>query len=149
MGALLDPTTEMTPWRVEVRRESWYLNGHDVFAEGDAPATVHAPRARKDGGLAFPEEDLPRVEAAVRQVLNHVNYSRWRAEGGITQAGSWTLLERRDGLVYLDGPAHAYGLEQDWAVRTVELEYQHADALLELLVALQREMQEASELEQR
>ncbi|XVV02734.1 hypothetical protein ACQPW3_36090 [Actinosynnema sp. CA-248983] len=136
MGALLEPTAASRPWWVEVRRESFYLRGDDE--------AQRASLARKDGGLAFPEEDLPRVQAAIRQALTHGSYARWRAEGGITQAGVWSLEGRRDGLIYLNGPLHAYGPDEDWALREVELEYRHTDALLGLLVFLEREAKPVS-----
>lgn len=133
MSALLEPAAGMGPWRVEVGSRSWYLNGDDIPAEYGGVEPERAPRARDDGGLAFPERDLPAVRTAVEQVAANPNFLRWCAQGGVEEPGAWSLLRRRKGLIYLDGPSHVDGMGKGWTVRTVELEYQHTRALLGLL----------------
>ncbi|QPL14149.1 hypothetical protein QEH48_gp120 [Streptomyces phage TurkishDelight] len=82
MGACLEPTPDMGPYRVEMRGQSFYLT------RIDAP-----PESRVDRyEAALPAEDVPALLAALEQVTAHPRWPGWESEGRPAEPDtSWTL----------------------------------------------------------
>ena len=82
MGACLEPTPSMGPYRVEMRGQSFYLN-----RRGADPST----RAGRYEAV-LPTTDLPALLAALDQVTTHPHWPRWEAAGRPAAPDtSWTL----------------------------------------------------------
>ncbi|WP_410673811.1 hypothetical protein [Amycolatopsis sp. cmx-4-68] len=147
MGAVLEATTEMGEWSVEVRRESAYLTGSGyndhVFDGGPEPRHVphvlwdsEQPFGRAEApheivravAFAVPAEDAGNVLAALDQILAQPSYARFMQEHE-PEAGTWRA-ERAGDLVRLYGPVIAFGSHKPWAAHgSVELEYGSLAAL--------------------
>jgi len=85
MGFILEPTPEMGEYSGEVRRESFYLRGEDVYdyAYNDAPLPRHAiivyPVQGSSGRVATQAgtvelllEDIPKIRAVLDAVEAYV-----------------------------------------------------------------------------
>lgn len=71
MGMILDPTPEMGEYRIEVRRESFYLHSTDrnrhcltVYPHTDDPVP--------SGTVEILLEDIPKIRAALDQVESYI-----------------------------------------------------------------------------
>lgn len=90
MGAILEPTPAMDPYRVEVRGESFYLT------RGDASADVVTRPGRYEATV--PVADVPQILAALDQVTGHPQWQRWtRPAEGEQPDTSWTLPPDKQG----------------------------------------------------
>ncbi|MGP3914338.1 hypothetical protein [Nonomuraea sp. 10N515B] len=129
MGAIQEPTPEMGPYRVETRRESFYLT---------------APRERLANTAttwSIPAEDVPCVLAALDLVTgsSHNWYSSWVAIGrpvtGDVPEVTGDYPAAVDGArVTLSGPAWLIErTDDDWPYNSIELGY---DAVVPLRAAL-------------
>lgn len=71
MGMILDPTPEMGEYRVEVRRESFYLHG-----EGDGSrrhAIIVYPDQQDDAGtVEILLEDIPKIRACFDEIERYL-----------------------------------------------------------------------------
>jgi hypothetical protein len=143
VGAILDATTEMGEWSVEVRRESAYLHGTSPLGhERDGePEPRHVPRVLRhltvpfdapgDGverGIAFaiPVEDVRKVVAALDQIMDHGAYRQFvTASPDAVKSGVWSVPVVDGDLVQLYGPAILYGGSRDepWRLGAVKLAY--------------------------
>jgi len=147
MGAVLEPTTAMTPWyAVEVRRESAYvtaamfIEGHlrQYVDEGDMTEDERAAAWFAVGKTTTAAPGTPAaLAAALTQITDHPSYGRWLANGGqpAAQAGA----ELRDGRLLITAPhAHRYAEDKraDGSLGTVEFGYEDVAALLDALAAL-------------
>ncbi|WP_328611783.1 hypothetical protein OG943_22575 [Amycolatopsis sp. NBC_00345] len=138
MGALLEPTTEMGKWSVEVRRESAYLrcSGYNEHVWEDGPEPRHSPRVWWDpeqpldgpdeidwaAAFAVLAEDTGCVLAALDQILTDPGYGEFMRERE-PEAGVWRAKQTEDS-VRLYGPTIAFGSREPWAVHDlVELVY--------------------------
>lgn len=116
MGSILEATPEMGPYRVEARRESFYLNSPQTFRPtGD--------------GVALPTADQPAVLAALDQVAA---FLRNRVPDG----GRNVTLHRDGGMLAITGGdwLHVYGCDQG-QTGCIEIEYTHLHALRSALAA--------------
>lgn len=140
MGALLDPTPDMGLWAVEVRTESAYLNGdlgaYNRWTQGEIADPPHRTVYSSKGvGFAVPVEDVPRVLAALDQIMSHPAYREWAANNSPTEDG-WRS-EMVDGMVRLFGPVIVFGDPAPWSPGgSVELEYRELAGLRAVLAAL-------------
>ncbi|MEV0996849.1 hypothetical protein [Nonomuraea sp. NPDC050202] len=118
MGGCLEPTPQMGPFAVEVRRESFYLGCHrDHLAI--------AP----DREWSIPLDQVPALFAAFAQVRAHPSYNAALPGAGDTP---WYQVERREGRVHVLGLGHAYlgdTSTRDWPYKTVEVKYRHMQLL--------------------
>jgi hypothetical protein len=129
MGAIQEPTPEMGPYKVETRRESFYLTG---------------PRERLTNTAAtwsIPVEDVSCVLAALDQVAGppHQGYAAWEANGrpvtGDIPEVTGDYPATLDGArVTLSGPAWLIDRTDTWPYNSIELGY---DAVVPLSDALQ------------
>lgn len=72
MGMCLDPTPEMGEYSVEVRRESFYLQGENTF-DGEKRHAIHTyPDACGQGNVEILIEDIPKIRAALDQVEQYL-----------------------------------------------------------------------------
>jgi hypothetical protein len=138
MGALLQPTPEMDPYAVEVRRESAYLSGsmgdYNAWREGEQPdpprRTIYGSKGE---GFAVLADDIPSVLAAFEQIAEHPAYTDWCRSPHATEILNANLnwrTEQRDDIVRAYGPAIIYGDHPAWSpVGTVELRYEDVAAL--------------------
>lgn len=68
MGMQLDPTPEMGEYSVEVRRESFYLQG-EYTGDGQKRHAIHVyPDPCGQGNVEILIEDIPKIRAALDQV---------------------------------------------------------------------------------
>lgn len=88
MGACLEPTDAMGPYRVEMRGQSLYLS-----------RTASPPETRAGRFEAvLPFLDFRELGAAVDQITGHPDWARWEAAGRPAPADtSWTLAPGEDG----------------------------------------------------
>lgn len=68
MGCQLDPTPEMGEYSVEVRRESFYLQGDRTFDGEKRHAVTCYPDECGQGMIELLLEDIPKIRAALDQV---------------------------------------------------------------------------------
>ena len=151
VGALLEPTTEMDKWSVEVRRESAYLrwSGYNEHVYGDGPEPQRSPRVWWDpeqpldgpdkidwaAAFAFLAEDTGCVLASLDQILTHPAYGEFMRERE-PETGVWRA-EKTEDSVRLYGPVIAFGSREPWAVHDmVELVYSTLADLRDVLVAV-------------
>ncbi|MCF3960285.1 hypothetical protein [Streptomyces fuscigenes] len=143
MGAILKPSTTMTPWwDVEVRRESAYL-----AASVYVPATLSRERTttaeeRAGAWCAIGAWDTlapgPRsaLLAALDQVLTHPRYREWRAAGGAPLPDSITAT-LTDDRVLIHAPLIRYDDELDGGhFAHAELGYEYTAPLRAAVAAL-------------
>lgn len=141
MGALLEPTVDMGPWHVEVRRESAYLLGEAPnWQRADGAPPEHTILVLGDSsnghGFAIPAGDRTAVKAAIEQIIEHPAYRDWAAEN--EPAGDGWQSETVDGWLRLHGPDILFGSGEPWRVSgAVELEYRHLAPLLTELAGVQ------------
>lgn len=84
MGACLEPTPTMDPYRIEIRRESFYLNRSDATAD-----TVSTPGRYE---LTVPIKDATPILAALDQAVAHPQWACWpRPDTSEPSDTAWTL----------------------------------------------------------
>jgi hypothetical protein len=160
LGSILEATTEMGEWSVEVRRDSAYLHGTSPLGhERDGePEPRHVPRVlrhrtfpldgtgttpddRVERGIAFaiPIEDVRKVVAALDQIMEHGAYQQF-ATGSpdAMKSGVWSAPVVDGDLVQLHGPAVLYGGSRDepWRMGAVKLAYSDVADLRRQLASL-------------
>lgn len=129
MGAIQEPTADMPPWSVEIRRESFYLTAF-------GPAGELAPERVDDHALRFPVDHAPRLLSALDQVTGHQGWKEWT---GTPRADAVTLVRDGDVLeLRLPEPVYAQVWDDtdghDTSVST-EIEYAHVEHLRAQLAA--------------
>jgi hypothetical protein len=128
MGAIQEPTSDMGPYGVEVRRESFYLN-----ATGDPGEYNHVDG--EPDTLSLPADHVPYVLAALDQVTGHAAWKEWSKTGTHRQGavaahvGDHLVLRFQD-TVYLEPREHD-GMK--YLLASTEVEYADVDHLRSLL----------------
>ncbi|MFE0765396.1 hypothetical protein [Streptomyces smyrnaeus] len=139
MGAVLEPTEQMTPWyAVEVRRESAYVTAavyneahvRQIAGEG---AETDEERAAAwhvvDEDTTLAPGTAGALEAALSQVTGHRAYRKWLETG--SHAGG-ARAEVRDGRLLVAAPnSYRYGPKDgSGLVSTVEFGYEDVGPIL-------------------
>lgn len=135
MGAILEPTRAMGPWRVEMRSSSAYLTGAPM--RGHRPAQP-IPDGMNALGFAVQRAGLPALLAAIEQMIAWGAHDCIDAEAdyydpwaGHTTVGDWCQFH---------GPVYVYGLNdgtsgQAWVDSTViEFDYHDLGCLREQVI---------------
>lgn len=105
MGAILEPTPDMGPWRVEARSVSAYLTGAPM--RGHRPAEP-IPDGMNALGFAVQQTDLPGLLAAVDQMIDRGHHDC--IDDPVDN--QWTGHTIADGWVQFHGPVYVYGLHR-------------------------------------
>lgn len=145
MGAVQKATPEMGEWHTEVRRESAYLYaGQDELPNADpdhaigvlrSPTPPPHPEVEWALAMRLPKADLPKVLAAVDQILAHPPYEQFAANNEVAH-GVWsagTPVHEAGEWVEFEGPFIATGPNrQPWALQvSIELAYENLADLRE------------------
>ncbi|WP_280185447.1 MULTISPECIES: hypothetical protein [Nocardia] len=107
MGAILTPTADMAPWRVEVRSNSAYFYGGQARVRRAEGRDSHV-------GLGVPVDQARPLLEALRQVIDSDAFpDRWRSPWaetcGVEQPGNYDRYELARGWLYLQGSCYVYG----------------------------------------
>lgn len=132
MGATLQRDAAMGPYRVEVRRESFYLHRD----------SLDAVQVMGRYELCVPASEASAIQAALRQVVGHLAWQEWQDSDAAPFDTSWTLppggegpaaeadwtVARRGDLLAIRGPWVVYS-------RSVEIAYQDTRAFADALAS--------------
>ncbi|MFI6205925.1 hypothetical protein ACIBAI_05925 [Streptomyces sp. NPDC051041] len=140
MGAIQEPTSDMGPYRTEIRGESFYLAR---VGEGASHLSRHEVRV--------PAAEIPALLAALKQATDHLGYRQWAASNPEPPDASWVLppgekgeapypdwsVSRERSDIIIRGPWVAYPPEewQERPVVTGEIAYWDVEALRGALLA--------------
>lgn len=76
MGMILDPTPDMGEYRVEVRRESFYLRSLEKGAGRHSILVYPDIFSPESGTVEILLEDIPKIRAALDQVERYLKLRR-------------------------------------------------------------------------
>ncbi|ONK13151.1 hypothetical protein [Streptomyces sp. MP131-18] len=145
MGAIQEPAPAMGPYRVELRKESFYLS------RADAVPDLISASSRYE--LKVPSEDAPALLSALDQVTGHPSWGKWpRPAQDERPDTTWALPPGSDGpapdphwtvtptgpALSIRGPWIVY-YETDRAFLSTEICYRDLEELREALVNLSPE----------
>lgn len=129
MGAILDPTRDMAPWRVEARSRSAYFTGGHVQTHRVPDRDLHSGFAVRHG------QQARGLLAAFEQALTHPACSAVEPE-----PGGWQTWTHHDGWIRLEGPCYCYGADgYGWVTAAVAEELGEPVGVLEIEYATLRE----------
>lgn len=130
MGGILEPTPDMYPWRVEIRRESAYVRGGALLVDRPTTPPADGPTAR---GLGIAWAELPGFVAALDQIIASDPYQAHEAEpSGWSAHGDGGPVLWFFGDLWATPARHLPG----WAgAEQIELEYAGLAKLREIAAA--------------